>query len=348
MKRLPKISYLIILLLILSIASCNDSQPKEAAKPAETTAATAQAEPIVSESLNNPPKASLPDPNQPTFGNLEVLQFLPDGPTTRLSQIAVMFNQPMVGLGEYDLVNQDLLILEPPLEGTLRWLNQYTLAFIPEKIYYGSLNIKATLKAGLKSLSGQTLNEGRTITITLPSVKATQDYYYSGSTPESFLSPTFKITFNQKIVLSSFENRAFFVNSSDQPEFKIPASIAPYEYQYDDFLLTCLASPTSPLPLNSQYDLIIEPGLISEAGPEPTDFTIKVLSKNTNSQLNITIDSDLSVLGEAIPLKFGSYVKLLDVISYINIEPPVSKFENLKKRAKELEEIVKNSQDPDK
>ncbi|MDR1313228.1 MAG: hypothetical protein LBQ12_05910, partial [Deltaproteobacteria bacterium] len=100
--------------------------------------------------------APLPAADEP----LAVLQFIPKGDVRSFTQAAVMFNQPMVALGAFDEADQNLLAVDPPLPGKVAWINQFTLAFVPEKPVLGSLSFTVKLSPDVKSLSGAGLPPG--------------------------------------------------------------------------------------------------------------------------------------------------------------------------------------------
>jgi uncharacterized protein YfaS (alpha-2-macroglobulin family) len=317
------------------VAGCDDSQTKTVANPPAQSDGLSKA----TESQTDPDRHQLNIPVDPELlktaqGELKVLNFLPQGQTQRLTQIAVMFNQPMVSLGEYDLVNQDLLSINPPLEGRLRWLNQYTLAFIPEKNYSGSLELTATLKSGLKSLTGNVLATGMTASISLPPVEVS----YGSIDIYEPLKPVHYINFSQKVDLNSLEGRLFFTSQAgDEQQFKVPAVFTPSNYQYNPFMLSGDVAPTQDLPLDTDYRIIVEPGVISEAGPLPTDKTIEVVSSRTIGLQKITLQKNQSDSGPISPssyptILFSNPVVLSKVIDFIEIEPSLEYFNDLKKR----------------
>ncbi|MDR2456767.1 MAG: hypothetical protein LBE49_09280, partial [Deltaproteobacteria bacterium] len=269
---------------------------------------------------------------------LKILQFLPNGQVPKLSQIAVMFNQPMVALGDFDLVDQDQMDLEPPIEGRLRWLNQYTLAFIPEEIYSGSLTLTATLKGGLKSLSGQELEKGGSVTVILPAVTARPDYYQLTFNPDSPFKPVHKVVFSQPVNLERLNSLAFFEgDEANSGEFSVPAIFteAPSQYEPSEFRAT--AEPAENLPRNSSYRLVIKPGQFSKLGPRPTNETITILTGRTYGNLEASVKSrELDENNQAAPfggLDFGFTVPVEfgAALAAISSDPPMAEIEELKK-----------------
>jgi uncharacterized protein YfaS (alpha-2-macroglobulin family) len=139
------------------------------------------------------------------------------------TQAAVMFNQPMVALGDLDRADQSLLTLDPPLPGKVAWINQYTLAFVPDAPALGTLTVKARLSPEVTSLSGTRLDGPRETSFTLPALAVDWSLVVSGDYPETALKPVVSVNFNQPVDPDSINGMSFFVwGPEDAPE-RIPA-----------------------------------------------------------------------------------------------------------------------------
>ncbi|MDR1488107.1 MAG: hypothetical protein LBT62_09020, partial [Deltaproteobacteria bacterium] len=284
--------------------------------------------------------------------SLEVLQFLPNGHAKKLSQIVVMFNQPMAALGDFDNVKGKPLALTPELKGSFRWLNQYTLAFIPKSPPTGSLNLKVGLAAGIKSLSGAELAESHEIEIFLPSFDVDSvDEPYDNYDPEAGTKPVWIVAFNQEPDLKSLNKKAFFVDTEDlKPPIKIPAVFTKLGEYYRDN--TYSAVPKKPLPKNTAYNLVIEPGLVSLSGPETTQETISVVEAKTYEPLSVGLGGVNTEDGRNIlpqpdnlfSIEFNNPVKTSQAIQYIESDPPIDAIELAKKKYAALEKS-KNEQE---
>ncbi|MDR1312383.1 MAG: hypothetical protein LBQ12_01510, partial [Deltaproteobacteria bacterium] len=150
------------------------SPPPASGSPSDLGAAAAQSAP-------------LPGADEP----LEVLQIIPGGQVRSFTQAAVMFNQPMARLGTFDEADQGLLAIDPPLPGKVVWVNQFTLAFVPDKPLLGSFAGKVVLSPGIKSLSGAGLKPGSYESgFALPSVEVEWQYSDAGTEPAAALRPS--------------------------------------------------------------------------------------------------------------------------------------------------------------
>jgi uncharacterized protein YfaS (alpha-2-macroglobulin family) len=148
-----------------------------------------------------PPSAVAPTP-MVEIGELKVNRFAPEGEIPIAPFVSVTFNQPMVPLGTLgDLAAQDVPAkIEPPLEGTWRWLGTKTLTFeydsklidrLPKATEY-----RVTVPAGIKSANGAALAESVTWTFTTPPPKIVTSYPNDSPQP---LEPLFFILFDQRI-----------------------------------------------------------------------------------------------------------------------------------------------------
>ncbi|MDR2935628.1 MAG: hypothetical protein LBV70_07130, partial [Candidatus Adiutrix sp.] len=205
-------------------------------------------------------------------GPLVLLRFGPEGQVPRLTQIAAMFNQPMVPLGAYDQVPEGVLKLTPDLPGRRIWLNQYTLAFVPDRPLEGSYKIKAELRADRlpAALSGARLEKDAAAEIRLPLLGVQSRQLLNEGDKETALTPAWRVVFNQPPDTAGLENRAYFTWSEGWRDRKLAARVAPQvlpgsdnSARYFEF-----AAP-EPLPKDTPYRLVLQAGAVSLAGPEP-------------------------------------------------------------------------------
>ncbi|MDR1049498.1 MAG: hypothetical protein LBP95_00140 [Deltaproteobacteria bacterium] len=374
---MPKLNILTLscglLLALLAFAACGDSAsetspsagnpagtqsaaPSEEA-PAETAPASAEtpaagtgdAAPVAAAEAT-PPDASQSAPLPEKGTGLKVLQFIPNGRAARLTQVAVMFNQPMVALGDYQNVDPGALTFSRELAGSLRWLNQYCLAFLPEKPLLGSLDVDVTLAAGIAALSGDVLEEAQSVHISLPKLNVVSAYEIARGVEEP-LKPVWVVNFNQAPNLDSLAGSAFFVSDDeDEATFKIPAVPTPAEYNtgLDGFFEVSFKAAED-LPKDTAYRLVVEAGLLSEAGPEPLEADLVALAGRTYGPLEPSVWTsdvqqslrDVARLGtrvflenpdDYIAINFNNPVDLAEILDKIESTPPLPSLDAYKKR----------------
>jgi len=149
-----------------------------------------------------PPRDVAPPAVAPDSGELKVTRFAPEGEIPIAPFVSVTFSQPMVPLGTLkDLAAADVpLKIEPPLEGTWRWLGTKTLTFqydsklidrLPKATEY-----RATVPAGTKSATGGVLTSAVSWTFKTPPPKIISTYPDPSPQPTN---PLFFILFDQRI-----------------------------------------------------------------------------------------------------------------------------------------------------
>jgi uncharacterized protein YfaS (alpha-2-macroglobulin family) len=284
---------------------------------------------------------------------LQVLQFLPQGKVKTLSQLVVMFNQPMVALGDYSHVPDGLIGLEPKLPGELRWLNQYCLAYVLDRSYQGSLELTAKLALGIQSLSGKTLEKEYQTSLSLPKIAVLNSYLAPDPDFKEALKPRWEIEFNQKLDLDSLNSHSFF-SYQDQSgqEIKIPAK---WEVQKDlnpdqnSKNKTAYVLPEKYLPPDTEYVVYADSGLVSLDGPLPSSESINILKSKTYGPTIAKFrysDDGLAPYFLENPersynyllIDFSNFIKMPEALEFISSEPPIPSLDSLKSRYKKQKE----------
>ena len=307
------------LLMVLSafLSSCQENGPKPGTSQSSSTEKAAAPAANVEQPVMSP--AANQSAPVPQGQALEILRFGPSGNIKQLSQVIVMFNQPMVALGNYSSVPEGVLTIDPPIEGQTRWLNQYTLAFVPAEPLTGSLDLKASFNpSDLKALSGAALSEGAEIEIKLPEL-AVNHFYQSNEAydEEQALKPVWRVFFNQPPSKDSLIEKARFVYQfQNGAEQRVASEVENCSAAIDCFTF----KPQEKLPRNTPYRLILEEGVKSAAGPKPAP-ELKLAEGSTYGPLKITRDQDNGPVSPEYglyltfsnPVDFSEIVKLLSI-----------------------------------
>jgi len=216
-----------------------------------------------------PPRAAAPSADT---APLALLRLGPSGDLPRLTQIAAMFDQPMVPLGAYDQVPEGALALTPDIPGHRVWLNQYTLAFVPDQPLTGSHHIKVQLRADRlpPALSGARLKEDASAEIRLPllGVQNRNRLYERDLDQETALAPGWRVVFSQPPDPADLGGRAWFIWSEGGAERRLAARVSPDSNYGREGLAFEFIAP-EPLPRDTAYRLVLLAGAKSLAGPEP-------------------------------------------------------------------------------
>ena len=343
-----------LVFLLSLIAGCqNDSKPAASAdKTAESALAADNAPPapaVVAAGQDAPVPEGLA---------LEILNFGPAGAVKKLNQVVVMFNQPMTPLGAYNNVPGNGLLVDAipadgspsyPLSGTVTWLNQYTLAFVPEQPLTGSINLSAAVNPdAFTALSGAKLAQGRQIAISLPPLQVRNAYEIGGQAydEDRALKPLWQVGFNQNPDEASLTEKAFFVWGEEQ--HKVPAQITKaYEGSHSLFHFKA----KEPLPKNTTYELHLDEGVKCLNGPNPAPAMI-LGEGQTFGPLVISTDSlandDFQLRPEnGVYISFSNPVRLSEIVPLLNVdngydlEPLRQRY--AKKETKPVEGATENS-----
>ena len=149
-----------------------------------------------------PPEGLEPTPETQPGGDLQVLRFSPEGEVPVAPVLSITFNQPMVPVGTLaDLALKQVPVsIDPPLEGTWRWLGTRTLTFEYDSMLIDRLpkstQFHVIVPAGTKSSTGGVLRQTVTWSFTTPPPKVTASYPSGGAVP---LQPLILIRFDQRI-----------------------------------------------------------------------------------------------------------------------------------------------------
>jgi uncharacterized protein YfaS (alpha-2-macroglobulin family) len=225
-----------------------------------------------------PPLETEPTPGAVEAGPLQVLRFAPEGEIPIAPFVSVTFNQPMVPLGTLgDLTELDVPVkIEPSLPGTWRWLGTKTLTFeydselidrLPKATEY-----RATVPAGTKSATGETLAEAVTWTFKTPPPKVVTSHP-SGETPQP-LEPLFFILFDQRIepsaVLKTIQvtagSRAVEIVLASQSEIDEDERVSQLAKDAQEGRWLAFRA-TQPFPTETNISVAVGPGTPSAEGP---------------------------------------------------------------------------------
>ncbi len=149
-----------------------------------------------------PPQEQAAGPTPIPAGNLEVLRYSPEGEVSVAPFISVTFNQPMVPLTTLaQLSDKDVPVkIDPPLEGTWRWLGTRTLTFEYDSTQIDRLpkatTYRVSVPAGTKSVNGGALAKAVEWSFTTPPPTVVNAYPNSIPQPRD---PLFFVAFDQRI-----------------------------------------------------------------------------------------------------------------------------------------------------
>jgi uncharacterized protein YfaS (alpha-2-macroglobulin family) len=240
-----------------------------------------------------------------------------------------MFDEPMVALGDFANFDSSHLVLEPNLPGSYRWLNQFTLAFVPTEPISSNLTLKATLKAGIKSLSGTPLREDVSGSFTLPNLRAIDYDEVTDKEPEKGLVPIWTVYLTQNVMVEALDSYSFISYEENGEVVKVPVKWSSLNNKntrsrgYEYFV-----EAQSPLPKNTKYQLTLAKGFAPKEYLEPLAEDIFILSGQTYGPLEVSLetygvtDGIMDAERGYFSLQFSNPAKYPQVLDYIEINPP--------------------------
>ncbi len=230
-----------------------------------------------------PPQEQAAGPTPIPAGPLEVLRYSPEGEVSVAPFISVTFNQPMVPLTTLgQLSAQDVPVkIDPPLEGTWRWLGTRTLTFEYDSTLIDRLpkatEYRVSIPAGTKSTTGGTLAKAVTWSFTTPT--PTVVTVYPSDIPQT-TNPLFFIAFDQRIDPAAML-KAIHVQAGSR---NVSLKLAGADDVQADQQVSMLAKNAldgrwlafkaqEPLPTDTQVSVTIGPNTPSAEGPLTSGIT---------------------------------------------------------------------------
>jgi uncharacterized protein YfaS (alpha-2-macroglobulin family) len=279
---------------------------------------------------------------------LRVLRGSPVGATPAVPQVVAMFNQPMTRLGDYANVPSGILKIEPPLAGEYRWLNQYTLAFVPSEPLALGQNYRATVSAGIKSLADKSLAEDYVFNFRRPALEVRYSEDETSRYPGDALRPKINMWLNQSVAVEELQGLGQFVYSEDGAVKKVPAkweSRAHGGWSYRG-RSSVVAEASADIPPHTSYALVLEDfPLWREGQEEPELGEVTLFTGSTYGPLEIFPPRDRSdalpeeydfyvpyPMGPYLSFSFSNLVPAAENIHLIEMDPPYQGLLDLQKR----------------
>jgi uncharacterized protein YfaS (alpha-2-macroglobulin family) len=219
-----------------------------------------------------------PPPAVPSApGPLQVQRRMPEGEVPIAPHLSVTFSQPMVAITSVDdLARTPVPIAIQPLPaGQWRWAGAQTAVFQPAKRFPMATEYQVEVPAGIRSATGQTLDQPVKWTFSTPAVKLVDHWPTGGPTK---LDPILFASFDQKVdpasVLATISVRAHGetlpVRLVEEDELVTDKTVARMWEKAQDGQRIAFRT-LQPLPGNSSISVVVGPGTPSAEGPRRTD-----------------------------------------------------------------------------
>jgi uncharacterized protein YfaS (alpha-2-macroglobulin family) len=280
---------------------------------------------------------------------LEITHVSPAGKTEGYSEsfkILVGFNQPMVPLHQIERgVTEGPLDIEPPIKGQYRWLGTRTLAYIPADTIEPATKYDVNLrKERIRSLTGMTLSRDTSWTFESVRPRILSSFPYEG-TQFVELNTNIYLNFNvemtpqragDKIKLyytKGMPSKVWCGETRPEPHFRgeIKYNIRylsdeeKQEYPLKDWpnKTTLVLTPKNRLPVESQIEVVLYPGLLAKQGNLGLDEE-RIIRFNTHNRFSLLSYNHTAPGEGALQLCFSNRVNMRELIENIRIEPTVA------------------------
>lgn len=254
----------------------------------------------------------------------------PKGATVDPSEVTVVFNRPMrpLELAEQESASPASIVVkgtQAAPKGAWRWMGTSALVFAPETRLPRATEYVVTVPAGTKALDGSALAAAYSFSF------ATSRPHLARVEPgegETHLPPTatFDLRFDQPVDPREAE-RAVRLMVGEGKAAKA-ASFKASSPQQDNKQLVRVA-PTSPLPLDAQVAIEIDPSLRGTEGPLPIGKADPVVMRTYGPLVVKSIDcarqtqQSRCIPGASARVELSNRAPMKDVIAHVRVDPKV-------------------------
>jgi alpha-2-macroglobulin len=254
-------------------------------------------------------------------GPVRVVFATPQGETTQLTEVSLVFNKPMRALDAVPDARSFPVLIEPAIPGSWQWLGSSALRFNAKGRLPLATSFRVEVPAGTKALDGTELQAPFVFSFATPRPALEASWPEHGSKD---LLPDAKIelSFNQPTAMAEV-NRAVSLRDGDTP---LLFNVADEGSHY-------LIVPRAPLPLGSKISLRIADDLHAASGDLPSGKE-QVLRFETIGPLAASFRCDphptqagRCAPSSAISLDFTNDVPAEQIIPRIHIQPKPENFE---------------------
>lgn len=265
---------------------------------------------------------------------VQVVRLTPQGVNVpENGQIIIEFNQPMIKFRKTEQTEWPIII-SPEVKGDWVWLNEKTLSLNIDKENGLKKATKYTVivKSGLKSLKKSILKQEfkQEFVTSLP-----QPRWFEFKTWETPTKPVIRGAFDQAVKKESLEKHLFFIGSKNR---KIPVRITPDESDEHgnpqpnlQVARYWIIEAAKGLYSNTDYQLVLEPGLLAAEGTQPAEAAPSLIKFKTfdkfklvgfRCQLSNTLkDNNPVVFTKVMPQKINQRCNPLKPIELLFTSP---------------------------
>ncbi len=264
---------------------------------------------------------------------LRVVSAVPEGEAEGVSEtdeIAVTFDAVMVALEEIPDTNFFPLLLEPDVPGSCHWLGNRTIVFRPDTLLPVATEFKVTIPKGVKALEGAMLKEDYTFTF---STVRPELEYSSPQQGEEFvrLDQPMYLKFNVAMDPKRARGSIRLLRSDGTADpFRI-RMLSPKDkvrerwwFDVDDSARILVLVPARQLAIQTEYELVLEEGLLAREGNLGTGEQGKVEFRTFNRFAFQGLSGEGKLYPEdPLSLEFSNPVPYSGFAQHVRFKPDV-------------------------
>ena len=256
-------------------------------------------------------------------GPLRPIHVSPSGTLRTLDEkqvISITFSSPMTELGETVPLTSDMMVIDPPTQGSLRWEGTQTLVFEPsEPLRYATL-YSIALSSELQSVQGETLSTPYAWTFETP-----RPYAYTITPQGDLANPEDAVVLYYHQEIDTTQLASFYSISQQSDGIEIPIRVTLTEKN------EVVLDPTVTLQKGAYYTVYVRPGISS------TEGALLSIENRTHSfrtypeaQFESVTQLEDGILltdsfdpARGVSLNFSTKVNFRDLNQSLSIDPPV-------------------------
>lgn len=199
------------------------------------------------------------------MAKVELLRMTPSGDSvSQVKQLTFTFDSPMVPLGKNNTKNLPISI-RPKLKCFWRWIDQTTLACELEQGQQlkGATRYQVKVKKSFKSFKGKTLKKNYSFQFSTVRPKVTYLYQQNEREWASPGRPKFTFYTNVNVSEKSLQKKIY---AKAKKKYKVKIYIPKKSPEKGKFRRTWYAEVVQDIPRNTDYDIVIEKGILGEEG----------------------------------------------------------------------------------
>ncbi|MEA2690339.1 MAG: alpha-2-macroglobulin [Candidatus Eremiobacteraeota bacterium] len=219
----------------------------------------------------------------------------PVGDVETLAQIRVRFRDDLIPLERLESSDETAALahfsIAPALPGRFRFLTPKMIGFEPDKAWPAATRVRVTIAKGLRDVRGHELGGDVSWTFQTAGIELDGLPGKEGDKAPRELRPKIELTSNTPLDRASLQAHATVRASGKSNDAGIPLSIPPDtatpnpqtsadampEEQYDPSLRSWryVLVPAHDLEKATQYDVVIDPGVLPRDGNRPSEFAAR-------------------------------------------------------------------------